>query len=813
MNTLITKLAAGLAAAIVLTSISGTGPALSDTGPVDPVDKPTSIGPSVAEISVPVRDLGVQSSEAPTPRTVGSRINPQPERRGEAGPSNEATRRPSKVTDPAKGRTPTPNLVFDGTGNPAACAGCSPPDTTGDVGPNHYIQMVNATKVAIFNKSGVLQQPAFDLSALFTSGVCSTSDAGDPQVVYDPLADRWVLSQFQGAPNTLCFAVSQTSDPLGSYYLYSFATPQFPDYFKLGVWPSGYYVGSNESTYTAYAFDRVKMLLGQPATSIRVPGQTNFMLPADVDGTGVPSAVGGLFYTFKDDGFHGGNDRLEMFEFTPDFVTPANTTFTTIATIPIDPFVYTVCGFFNLNCIPQGGTSQKVDPVSEWPMQRFAYRRLAGRETLVGNFTVGGGSGSAGAAIRWFELDDTGSGWALNQEGTHDPGDGLDRWMGSIAMDANGNIALGYSASSPAVFPSLRYAIRNPTDPPGTLQAEQVMQAGGGSQTGSNRWGDYTAMSVDPANEQAFWYTGQYYATSSPTNWSTAIGTFTEPAPQVISFPQPPDVSLGAGSVTVTATGGASGNPVTFTSATPAVCTTAGPNGATVNLVSAGTCTLRADQAGNANYTAAAQVQRSFQVTPVAQVISFPQPPDVSLGAGSVTVTATGGASGNPVTFTSATPAVCTTAGPNGATVNLVSAGTCTLRADQAGNANYTAAAQVQRSFQVTPVGPVGPIKQRPLDKCVVVPRQIPLLGTTRLMKKNCITNAGQKVRVTVSGSLAGSRGTLGEVRYWKVIRQANGAVFLQTRGYPLRLRIRWFAPARGNYLAYTRTETYRTPR
>ncbi len=447
--------------------------------------------------------------------------------------------------------------------------------------------MVNATKVAIFNKSGVLQTPAFNLSSLFAPGVCRP-DRGDPQVVYDPLADRWVLSQFQSAPNTLCFAVSQTPDPLGSYYLYSFATPEFPDYFKLGVWPSGYYVGSNESTYTAYAFDRAKMLLGQPATSIRVPGQTNFMLPADVDGTGVPSAVGGLFYTFKDDAYHGGNDRLEMFEFTPDFVTPANTTFTTIATIPIDPFDYTVCGFFDLNCIPQGGTSQKVDPVSEWPMQRFAYRRLAGRETLVGNFTVGGGSGTAGAAIRWFELDDTGSGWALTQEGTHDPGDGLDRWMGSIAMDANGNIALGYSASSPTEFPSLRYAIRNPTDPPGTLQAEQVMQAGGGSQTGSNRWGDYTAMSVDPADEQAFWYTGQYYATTSQRNWSTAIGTFTEPAPQVISFPQPPDVSLGAGSVTVSATGGASGNPVTFSSATPGVCTTAGPDGATVNLACCG---------------------------------------------------------------------------------------------------------------------------------------------------------------------------------------------------------------------------------
>ncbi len=581
MRTFLTKVAIGLAGALVLTSVSGTAPAMSAADPVDP---PTSIGTSVAELSVAVRDLPAQPSQALAEGTVSPRINPSPQRRGEAGPANEApSRRLPKITAPAVGNSPAPNLVFDGTGNPLGCGGCTPPDTTGDVGPNHYIQMVNATKVAIYSKAGVLQTPAFDLSTLFTSGVCSTADRGDPQVAYDPLADRWILSQFQDAPDTLCFAVSQTADPLGSYYLYDYLTPEFPDYFKLGVWPSGYYVSSNEATYTAYAFDRQKMLVGQPATSIRVPGQTNFMLPADVDGTGLPSAAGGLFYTFKDGVYHGGGqDRLEMFEFIPDFAAPANTTFTTIATLPVAPFTYTVCGFFVLNCVPQGGTGQKVDPVSEWPMQRFAYRRLADRETLVGNFTVGDGSGPAGAAIRWFELDNTGSGWVLGQEGTHDLGDGLDRWMGSIAMDGAGNIALGYSASSATEFPSLRYATRTPTDPAGTLQAEQVMQAGGGSQTGSNRWGDYTAMSVDPSDEQAFWYTGQYYAATSARDWSTAIGTFRVPWPQVISFPQPPDVWLGAGSVTVSATGGGSGNPVVFTSASPGVCTTSGVAGATV---------------------------------------------------------------------------------------------------------------------------------------------------------------------------------------------------------------------------------------
>jgi hypothetical protein len=167
--------------------------------------------------------------------------------------------------------------------------------------------------------------------------------------------------------------------------------------------------------------------------------------------------------------------------------------------------------------------------VSEWPMHRFPYRNFGDHETLLGNFTVGGGQGEVGAAIRWFELRNTGGGWTLHQGGTFDPADGHDRFMGSIAMDGDGNIALGYSVSSSSLFPSVRYATRAPTDPPGTFQAEAVLINGRGSQTGSNRWGDYSAMSVDPANDCSFWYTNEGYATSSPTNWKTVVGVFTMP--------------------------------------------------------------------------------------------------------------------------------------------------------------------------------------------------------------------------------------------------------------------------------------------
>ncbi len=495
---------------------------------------PTAIEGEFLGPSEPVRTLERSGATTPT-GTVQPRINPL------AGGPNSGKRgtwnRESVPPDPlasgsqsAGSRTPAPGLVFDGTANPFACSGCSPPDTVGDVGPNHYVQAVNATKIAIYDKSGNLLTPAFDLGTLFSTSPC-TSNAGDPNVTYDPIADRWVLSQF-AVPTHLCFAVSQTANPLGSYYLYQFDVGAFPDYFKVGAWPSGYYVSSNEASYTAYVFDRVNMLAGNAATAQKFLGESNFMLPADVDGSNPPGPnEGGLFDTFKDSAFHGGaNDRIELFRLNPDFGTPANSTFGLVDSFPIAPFTYTVCGFFNFNCIPQSGTAQTVDTVSEWPMHRFPYREFSDHQALVGNFTVGGGSATPGAAIRWFELRNTGSGWTLFQEGTHDPGGGLNRFMGSIAIDSGGDIALGYSASSATSFPSIRYATRTPGDPPGTLGAEQVMQAGGGSQTGSNRWGDYSAMSVDPVTECDFWYTNQYYSASSATSWKTAIGTFLDPS-------------------------------------------------------------------------------------------------------------------------------------------------------------------------------------------------------------------------------------------------------------------------------------------
>ncbi len=500
-----------------------------------PSQQQFSTGQAISyELSPPARELGPDINGLTLDREINPRHNPlafEPDM-GQRGTWN----RDNVPADPLIAHSQNNNLTpgldfsFEGTGNPTGCGSCSPPDTVGDVGLNHYIHMVNATKVAIFDKTGAPLNTPFNLGSLWSSGTCA-SNAGDPIVLYDSLADRWLLSQF-ASPSHMCIAISQTADPLGSYHLYTFNVGSFPDYFKFGVWPDAYYMSANESSYTAYAFDRAKMLIGDPtATFQKFTGEDNLLLPADVDGpTLPPTDAPGLFYTFKDNSFHGGSDRIELFAFDVDWAVPGNSTFTLINNIPIASYTYTPCGFFNFNCLRQSGTTQRLDAIAEWPMFRFPYRNFGPHQALVGNFTIGGGTGDVGAAIRWFELRNTGSGWSLYQEGTHDPGDGHDRAVGSIAMDKAGNIALGYTVSSSTMLPAIRYATRLASDPLGTLQAEAVLINGTGAQTASNRWGDYSAMGIDPANDCSFWYTNEYYQTNSATReWKTRVGVFTIP--------------------------------------------------------------------------------------------------------------------------------------------------------------------------------------------------------------------------------------------------------------------------------------------
>jgi len=410
-----------------------------------------------------------------------------------------------------------------------------PPDTVGDVGPNHYIQAVNS-QFAIFDKNGntlagpfFLNRPwveAANRGEINPSDPCVTNNDGDPNVIYDHLADRWLLSQFVGFTNQ-CIAISRTPDPVsGGWHLYNFDTGGVAnDYPHFGLWPDAYYMGTNAGHPSghAWAFDRASMLSGNPATFHRFPvtgALFSFMLPSDLDGPVPPAGAPNVFTRFVDDAEMGGVDRLEMFEFHVDFTDPTLSSFTALPDLAttIDS---SLCGldFFGV-CIPQAGTSELLESLRPWLMNRLQYRNFGGYETLVVNHSVDV-NGADLAGIRWYELRKVGGSWSIFQQGDHSP-DSRYRWMGSIAMNKDGHIALGYSTSSSTESPSIRYAGRLATDPSGTLpQGEFDIFVGGGSQ-GFYRWGDYSAMTVDPVDDCTFWYTTEYFNPSTG-HWGTRV--------------------------------------------------------------------------------------------------------------------------------------------------------------------------------------------------------------------------------------------------------------------------------------------------
>lgn len=412
-------------------------------------------------------------------------------------------------------------------------SGVNPPDTVGDVGPGLFIQSINGGSGALVrvhdSSNGSVVAGPFAMDSLGT-GACA-SGFGDPVVLYDELADRWLLSEFASGGNHLCVYISQTSDPVaGGWFAYDFSTPSFPDYPKYGVWPDAYYVTTNESSPAIYALDRARMLTGAAATMQRftAPSLPSFpfeaLTPADHDGdTPPPPGAPGIIVRHRDTEVHGPpstptHDLLEIFEFHVDWTTPANSTFTQLPSIQIAEFDSDLCGLVAFACVPQPGTGVLLDPLREVVMFRLAYRRNGSTDVLVGNFATDV-DGTDHTGTRWFELRNGGSGWSLFQEGTLAP-DADHRWMGGIAMDSAGNILLGYNVSGSATFPGLRYTGRHSFDPPGTLAPEAVLVAGGAS-NGSNRYGDYSSMSVDPVDGCTFWFTGEYNTTSQ---WSTRIG-------------------------------------------------------------------------------------------------------------------------------------------------------------------------------------------------------------------------------------------------------------------------------------------------
>ncbi|MBI3734183.1 MAG: hypothetical protein HY259_12125 [Chloroflexi bacterium] len=433
------------------------------------------------------------------------------------------------------GAMPAPIANFAGVNTAGSGCTCYPPDTNLDVSATQVFQTVNLA-FEIWDKAGnVLYGPAHN-NTIWSGfgGTCETQNNGDPVVKYDRMANRWVFMQFGqlSAPYNLCLAVSQTSDALGAWYRYSFvvSSNQLPDYPKLAVWPDGYYVSINAFTNGAtwagpkpYVFDRASMLNGAAATfqTFTSLGSTHApQLPSDLDGvTPPPAGAPNYFVEF-------GNPQ-KWYAFHVDWANSANSTFTNYASTSVATFRI-ICANTR-SCIAQPGTTVKLDAIGDRLMYRLSYRNFGTYESLVANHTVQVSRGVAG--VRWYEFRNP-SAPTVFQQATYSPDDNA-RWMGSIAQDKQGNMALGYSVSSKTnnVFPSIRYAGRLATDPLNQLsQAETTLIAGTGSQTGSaDRWGDYSAMQVDPTDDCTFWYTTEYYITTASVNWQTRIGSFKFP--------------------------------------------------------------------------------------------------------------------------------------------------------------------------------------------------------------------------------------------------------------------------------------------
>lgn len=415
-----------------------------------------------------------------------------------------------------------------------------PPDTNGAVGATQFVQMVNVT-IAVYAKStGALEFGPVAIHTLWSGfgGLCEFgggtpdfADGGDPVVLYDHLANRWLVSQLQFdstfTHTAQCVALSTSPDATGSYNRYEFDYgANFPDYPKYGVWPDAYYntinvfPGKKIAGAQACAFDRNAMLAGAPATSIcfQQPPTVTSLLPADLDGSTLPPAGSPNFLVGLADSTH-----LNFFRFHVDFNNPANSTFSGPTLIPVAPF-NEICARANtVSCIPEPPSGEKVDGLSDRVMFRLAYRNFGDHESLVVNHTIEGG---ALAGVRWYELRNPSAPFVYQQSTLVDPN--LNYWLGSIAMDKAGDMALGFSVSSHGLFPSIYVAGRGPDDPAGAMSGPLVLVAGSGVQSSNSfkRWGDYSSMSVDPADDCTFWYTNEYYATSGIINWTTRIGSF-----------------------------------------------------------------------------------------------------------------------------------------------------------------------------------------------------------------------------------------------------------------------------------------------
>jgi PKD repeat protein len=510
-----------------------------------------------------------------------------------------------------------------------------PSDANGAIGPDYYMQTIN-TVYTIYNKTtGAIVAGPTALNLLFSGVTGSEYNDGDPICLYDDQADRWVVAEFSisGSNDYMLIAVSATNDPTGQWHKYSFDVADTPDYEKFGIWRDGYYMGTNNSTGNdIYVFQRSQMLNGLTAQMVgfnnpwRPTTIDGFMCvpPIDNDGALAPEGAPGLFITINDDAIAGGADELWIYELSVNWTTPANSTFTRSQQVSVPAFDSNFGA--NWDNIKQPNTTRELDAVPQVIMNVPKYRNFGSYQTIVCCHTVDVDN-TDHAGIRWYELRRTTGTWTLRQSGTYAP-DGNSRWMGSIALNGNGQIGLGYSVSSTTVYPGIRYCGQSTSAynaGTGTLDiSEEVIQDATTSQTAYNRWGDYSAISIDPSNDNTFWFTTQY---GGSRQTKIAAFAFAPPALTAAFTGAPTSICTGG---QVTFTDQSLGTPTSwswsFPGGTPAtsdiqnpVVTYSSPGTYSVTLTvgdGSGTNTLT-----RTDYITAADITANFTGTPTAVIV------------------------------------------------------------------------------------------------------------------------------------------------------------------------------------------------
>jgi hypothetical protein len=583
-----------------------------------------------------------------------------------------ATARPHA---PSAGRpaasSPAPIRSFDGLHLSGTCTGgtCGagwPSDPVGDVGPNNYVEGVNSS-IGIFDKSGN-QQGAITFDQLWQplpGTPCHGSNQGDPTVIYDPLDDRWIVADmgftFSGGqpagPFYECIAVSMGANPATSgWFLYPVETSAtlLGDYPKMAIWPDGLYLTVNQFTEPAQSYSGVgvfvlnlaDLVAGNPlrSASATLPASVFSVLPAEFHGNGTQPPGGSPEYLVSEsESYYAYEVRTAAVNWN---ASPSPTLTLGGATV-VGQQQYAAPPP-NTDIVPQKGSAVLVDSIGDRLMMQAQYQDLGGAESLWVDHAVQSTS-SVPTGIQWAQIGVSNGSVNPNrlQEQIFTNGnDGVWRWVPSLAVDSAGDMAVGYSTSSASTYPGLAYAGRLATDPPGQLgQGEMVLQAGGGPQQygGSSRWGDYSAMAMDPTDGCTFWYVNQYYpdlTTSGSGDWHTRISSFQFPAclhsaPVVTAQPSPQSVVAGQ---TATFAAAASGRPAPTVQWQ--VSTNAGASWAPVSGATSTTLSFPAQLAQSGSQYEAVFTNTNGSVTsnPATLTVAAPTPPAITGQPGAETV-------------------------------------------------------------------------------------------------------------------------------------------------------------------------------